>query len=120
MYNQLFYDVWTASNEGINEHPQKQMKNLGYEVLDAVPQSICDGWWFTVKEFIEPLPKYLSKMTYNFDYWHNDCWKDCEYFEMANDSEVYCCYGGHNCIKKMSAEELQKRIDEYNDRHHVS
>lgn len=115
MYNQLFYDLITADDMGIHKHPQEQMKILGYEVLDAVPQSLYDGWWFTVKEFIEPLPKYLSKITYNFDYWHNDCWKDCKYFNMAKGTGPLCCYGGHSCIKNMSDEEINKRIAQHNE-----
>ena len=95
-YKQLHYDIWTADLKcGIHEHPQKQMKNLGYNVIGSVPQSIADCWWFTVEEFIKPLPPYLSKMSYNFDYWHGGCWKECEHFK--NDSS--CCYGGSSCKK---------------------
>ena len=95
-YKQLHYDIWTADLKcGVNEHPQKQMKNLGYKVIGSVPQSIADCWWFTVEEFIEPLPPYLKKMSYNFDYWHGGCWKTCEHFK-KNGS---CCYGGSSCKK---------------------
>ena len=95
-YKQLHYDIWTADLKcGVNEHPQKQMKNLGYKVIGSVPQSIADCWCFTVEEFIEPLPPYLKKMSYNFDYWHGGCWKTCEHFK-KNGS---CCYGGSSCKK---------------------
>ena len=65
---QLWYDVIDADIKcGINQHPQKQMKELGYTVLDAVPESIADGWRFTVDKFIEPLPSYLQKIRYDID-----------------------------------------------------
>lgn len=96
-YKQLFYSLMTADLEcGIHEHPQVQMNKLGYKVIGAVPQSICDGWWFTVEDFIEPLPPYLSKMTYNFDYWHGNCYNDCDYFKQNHS----CCFGGSSCKKK--------------------
>jgi len=71
-YKQLNYDIIGAYLNGINEHPQKQMEILGYKVLYAVAQSVYDSWWFTVEDFIEPLPSYLSKMEYDFNYWHGD------------------------------------------------
>lgn len=111
---QLFYSIRDAHENGIHEHPQTQMKKLGYQVIGSVPQSLYDGWWFTVKEFIEPLPEYLCKMNYNFDYWHNDCWKKCEYFDAANGSGPLCCYGGSACIKEMEPEEIEKRKAQHN------
>lgn len=97
-YKQLRYCMWTAGVKcEIRVHPQLQMKNLGYKVLGAVPQSIDDSWWFTVEDFIEPLPPYLSKMNYNYDYWHGNCWRNCEYFKQ-NDT---CCYGGFSCKKNI-------------------
>ena len=95
-YKQLKYNIMTAVLDcGINDHPQTQMKKLGYKVLGSVPQSIADCWWFTVEDYIEPLPPYLTKMNYNYDYWHNDCYRDCEHFE--NNSS--CCFGGVSCKK---------------------
>ena len=95
-YKQLHYDIITASLDcGINEHPQLQMKKLGYNVIGGVPQSLGDCWWFTVEEFIEPFPPYLRKMNYNYDYWHGGCYKDCEYFKQNSS----CCCGGHSCKK---------------------
>lgn len=41
-------------------HPVEKMKELGYKIIDAVPQSIGDQWWFDVENIIEPLPKYLE------------------------------------------------------------
>lgn len=65
-YCQLSYDLITAGMEcDIHEHPQEQMKKLGYTIIDAIPQSIADCWWFTVDKFIEPLPPYLRKIKYN-------------------------------------------------------
>ena len=65
---QLWYDVIGADIEcGIKQHPQKQMRELGYTILDATPQSIADGWEFTVDKFIEPLPPYLRKIRYDIE-----------------------------------------------------
>ena len=61
---QLRYDVIEAHYCGVKLHPQEQMKSLGYELIDSIPQSIADCWWFTVDRFIEPLPKYLHKIKY--------------------------------------------------------
>ena len=69
-YKQLSYDMITAIEHKINEHPQKQMEKLGYKVIGAVAQSLYDCWWFTVEDFIEPLPPYLKKIKYDYDYWH--------------------------------------------------
>lgn len=91
-YKQLRYDVIGASLAGISEHPQRQMRKLWYEILGSVPQSIADCWWFTVKEFIEPLPDYLTKMEYSFKYWHTDYYKTCE---LGN-----VCYGSGGCKKE--------------------
>lgn len=66
--NQLSYDLITASMEcQIYDHPERNMRNLGYKIIHAVPQSIADQWWFTVEEYIEPLPPYLKKMEYDID-----------------------------------------------------
>lgn len=97
-YKQLRYDlIGAAINFGINKHPQLQMDELGYQVIGGVPQTLGDCWWFTVKEIIYPLPGYLTEMTYNFDYWHNNCYDNCEYFK-KNPS---CCCGGFNCLKEV-------------------
>ena len=61
---QLRYDVIQGYECGISEHPQEQMRLLGYKLLDSVPQIIADCWLFTVDRFIEPLPPYLSKIKY--------------------------------------------------------
>lgn len=63
-YCQLRYDLIGAYECGVKLHPQEQMKLLGYKLIDSIPQSIADCWWFTVDRFIEPLPEYLHKMKY--------------------------------------------------------
>lgn len=96
-HKQLLYDVIGACVLcNVHEHPQTQMKNLGYKVIGSVPQSFSDSWWFTVEEFIEPLEPYLEKVNYNYDYWHGECFKDCEYFK----ENASCCWGGFACKKK--------------------
>ena len=71
-YKQLHYSMYTAYDCGISEHPQAQMDKLGYKVIGAVAQSLTDSWWFTVEEYIEPLPPYLQKFEYDYFYWHGD------------------------------------------------
>jgi hypothetical protein len=94
-YCQLHYDLRGAYEYGVKIHPQEQMQKLGYKVIGSVPQSIGDCWWFTVEEFVGSFPPYLSKMKYNYEYWHENCWKNCEYFK-ENSS---CCFGGNSCKK---------------------
>lgn len=97
-YKQLRYDLLTASFECKEyRHPQRVMQELGYKIIGAVPQSIADQWWFTVEDYIEPLPPYLSKMTYNFDWWHNHCYRECECYKKDEN----CCMGGYRCVKKV-------------------
>ena len=71
-HKQLIYKMYTAYDCGVNEHPQVQMEKLGYKVLAAVAQSMGDCWWFTVEDYIEPLPKYLEKFEYDYDKWHKN------------------------------------------------
>lgn len=94
-YVQLNYDLMTAQLDyDVTERADEHMRKLGYEILGAVPQSLGDCWWFTVKEIIEPLPPYLRQMKYNFNYWHKHCWKDCEYWE-----NNISCNVGADCLK---------------------
>ena len=103
---QLCYDMWSAQvNYNVNTHPQQHMKDLGFILINSVPQSIADCWWFTVEDFDFDLPPYLSYMEYNFDYWSGECTKDCEYFKKSFDSATqthypeYSCWGGRRCLK---------------------
>lgn len=97
---QLRYNMWGSPNE----HPQTQMNKLGYNVIGSVPQSIGDQWWFTVEEIIYPLPKYLSEMQYNFEYWHNNCHKTCEHFK----KNPCCCSGSKELCKELKKKESLK------------
>lgn len=55
----LQYDFIYANSEGITQHPQKQMQELGYEVLNYEADSMADFALITVAEVKEPLPEYL-------------------------------------------------------------
>lgn len=68
--NQLNFSASEYWDAGGKLHPQEQMRKLGYKVIGAVPQSMYDSWWFTVEDFIEPLPPYLSKIEYEYERWH--------------------------------------------------
>lgn len=66
-HKQLFYSIETAHYEGIDEHPLDVMKKLGYKIIHSEPNTFLGSWNFTVENFIEPLPKYLSKTVYDFE-----------------------------------------------------
>lgn len=44
----------------IDEHAQIQMKKLGIEVYDSIPQSVGDGWEFLI-DYYSVLPGYITK-----------------------------------------------------------
>ncbi|OWP84212.1 hypothetical protein BWK59_06370 [Flavobacterium davisii] len=56
----LRYDLIEAYNAGIKIHPQLQMKELGYTVLDFEGVPIADCAIIKVERIITPLPKYLT------------------------------------------------------------
>lgn len=63
------YDLISAYlKAGVKEHPQIDMKNLGYNVVKAEPVSIADCWWFRVENEIESVPEYLSPMGDDFKF----------------------------------------------------
>ncbi len=47
---------------GVREHPQKQMSNLGFHVIDSEPFPIGDCWIFRVDNDIPEVPKYLTEI----------------------------------------------------------
>lgn len=67
---QLKYCMITANKSGETRHPQIVMRNLGYELIQSVPQTMGDCWWFTVDKLIKPLPVFLEEIQYDFDYWN--------------------------------------------------
>lgn len=58
------YDLIKAYLEfSIKEHPQKQMKNLGFNVIKAEPVPIADCWIFIVENDIKNVPEYLKDIS---------------------------------------------------------
>lgn len=53
---------------GITEHPQVQMKKLGYKVIKSEPVPIADCWWFRVENEIKNTPEYLNEMSDDFKF----------------------------------------------------
>ena len=94
-YKQVSYSIIEAIYSGIHEYPSEQMKKLGFKVIAAVPQTIYESIWFTVEDYIDDMPSYISKFKYNYEYWHNGCWKECDYFKQ----NASCCHGGEHCLK---------------------
>lgn len=93
-YKQVSYSAETAYYYGVTERPDRQMEKLGFKIIAAVPQTLYGSIWFTVEKLIENLPEYITEIHYNFDYWHNECYKNCEHFKQDHS----CCYGGEYCI----------------------
>lgn len=62
------YDVIGADQSGVKEHPQKQMMNLGFNIIKAEPVIIADCWWFRVDNEIENVPEYLYLMRDDFKF----------------------------------------------------
>lgn len=94
-YKQVCYSIETAENCGEKRNPYEVMKSLGFKIVASVPQTLYNTVWFTVEDYVENPPEFITKMWYNFDYWHNDCYKNCEYFKKDNT----CCCGGEDCQK---------------------
>lgn len=54
------YDIIGADlDAGVREHPQAQMKKLGYKLIKSEPVPIADCWLFRVENEIENTPSYL-------------------------------------------------------------
>ena len=102
-YTQLSYDIELACHVcNVNEHPIDQMGKMGYKIIAGVPQSLGPCWWFTVEQDVlldEEKPIYLRTFKYNYDYWHNKCYKTCDFFK----KDPGCCGGGFSC-KRMKDE----------------
>lgn len=113
-YKQVCYHYETAIRE-CNEcgNALDVMQRLGFKIIASVPQSMTDCIWFTVEDYIDDMPYYINKMQYNFDYWHNKCWKECEYFQ--KDSS--CCYGGEYCLKDETAKARMNEVFEEMKKH---
>ena len=63
------YDMIGAYREaGVEEHPQEDMKNLGFKVIKSEPVPIADCWWFRVENEIDNLPSYLYPMRDDFKF----------------------------------------------------
>jgi len=53
---------------GVKEHPQTQMKNLGFHVIKSEPVPIADCWWFRVDNEIYNIPPYLTDIGDNMKF----------------------------------------------------
>ena len=62
------YSVIGADMDGVTEHPQEQMRNLGAKVIKSEPVMIADCWWFRTENEINPLPNYLYEMDDDFKF----------------------------------------------------
>ena len=69
MKNYRYCMITADLDDGIHEHPQVAMSNLGFKVIKCEPVSIADCWWFRVENEIEqPLPKCLTELRDDFKF----------------------------------------------------
>ena len=69
------YCVISASvDHKINNHPQKQMKDLGIHLVAAVPETIADCW-ICLTDYQGELPDYITeiKIKPHDRYWQDMC-----------------------------------------------
>lgn len=63
------YDLIGAGLDfGVREHPQIQMKKLGFNVVKSEPVPIADCWIFRVDNDIEDIPKYLHRISDDYSW----------------------------------------------------
>lgn len=60
----LKYDLQDADRSGVMQHPQLQMKELGYKVTAMEGAPIGGCVFFEVDKIIFPLPEYLEISDY--------------------------------------------------------
>ena len=59
----IIYDMYSAYDANVHEHPQQVMSNLGIRYFDATPQSVADCWIFwNCRNLPNELPVYLSAL----------------------------------------------------------
>lgn len=69
MYEHYRYDVIGADLDyGVNGHPQKVMKELGYNIVRSMPFPIADCWIFRVSNHVDPIEPYLTRLDDNFEF----------------------------------------------------
>ena len=69
------YDVIGASlYHDVKEHPQTQMRNLGINLIEAVPESIADCW-ICLTDYQGELPDYIAELELKPHslYWSHMC-----------------------------------------------
>lgn len=64
----LKFDLRDAYENGVTEHPQHVMKDLGYKVTKMRGEPMGDCVFFEVENIIEPLPVYLTESNYKFEF----------------------------------------------------
>ena len=64
------YSLIGAYEAGVKKHPQLDMKDLGINLLGAVPESIADCW-NCITDYQGELPEYISeyKVQPHDSYW---------------------------------------------------
>jgi len=63
------YDVMGADMfYNVHEHPQVQIKKLGFNIIKAEAVPIADCWWFRSDSEVEELPGYIREMPDDFKF----------------------------------------------------
>lgn len=68
MENYLYDIIGANLDAGVTDHPQKVMRDLGYNFVKSEPVPIADCWWFRVTNHIEPVPEFLHRMSDDFKF----------------------------------------------------
>jgi len=59
----LRYNMMTAYDKNLPDHPQRVMQSLGIKYTHAIAQSVGDQWWFwNCINLPDTLPDYLSRL----------------------------------------------------------
>ena len=61
------YDMISVYKMGIDEHPQKHMRDLGYNFINSIGEPMGDCWFFELDKKYETLPSFLKESGYTFN-----------------------------------------------------
>lgn len=66
----LSYDLIGAYNNSVHKHPQKDMEELGINIIAWIPQTIADCI-HVLTNYQGNLPDYISEIEINLEYWNH-------------------------------------------------
>lgn len=73
-YSVIGEALWARDHNVTSKHPQERMRELGFDLLVCVPETIADCWNCLVKDFNFELPDYISSSDeINWNYFYGHC-----------------------------------------------